>query len=105
VLAEDVVFQSPAVHTPQQGRAITARYLTAAMTVLGTPDFRYLGEWRAERSAVLEFACMLDDGTAVNGVDILAWDAAGLLTRFAVMIRPVRALQAVMPRMAAAMGG
>lgn len=102
LLADEVVFESPAVHTPQHGRALTARYLLAAYRVLGGPDFRYLGEWRADGSAVLEFACVVD-GMQVNGVDILRWDAAGRLTGFKVMVRPIKGLHAVMQHMAVAL--
>ena len=69
LLAEDVVFQSPAVHTPQPGKAVTMKYLSAAAEVLGRDDFTYVGEWRAERSAVLEFTCTLADGIKVNAAD------------------------------------
>lgn len=103
LLADDVVFQSPAVHTPQAGKAVTTKYLTAAAEVLGGADFRYVGEWRAERSAVLEFECRIEGGIEVNGVDIVEWDADGRLTRFKVMIRPIKALNAVVPLMAAAL--
>lgn len=103
LLADDVVFQSPAVHTPQAGKAVTTKYLTAAAEVLGGADFRYVGEWRAERSAVLEFECTLDGGLQVNGVDIIGWNEAGKLTRFKVMIRPMKALNAVVPMMGAAL--
>jgi hypothetical protein len=100
LLADEVVFESPAVHTPQRGRALTAKYLLAAYRVLGGPDFRYLHEWRADASAVLEFACVVD-GMQVNGVDIVHWDAAGRITGFKVMVRPIKGLQAVMQRMGA----
>lgn len=103
LLAEDVVFQSPAVHTPQPGKAVTMKYLSAAAEVLGRDDFTYVGEWRAERSAVLEFTCTLADGIKVNGVDIIGWDDGGLITSFKVMIRPMKALNAVVPLMAAAL--
>ena len=103
LLAEDVVFRSPAVHTPQAGKAVTTRYLTAAAEVLGGPDFRYVGEWRAERSAVLEFACSIAGGIEVNGVDIIEWDDDGRITGFKVMIRPMKALNAVVPLMGAAL--
>ncbi len=102
LLADDVVFRSPAVHTPQTGRAITARYLTAAMQVLGSADFRYTGEWRAERSAVLEFRTVVGD-LDVHGIDMIAWDDAGRITDFTVMVRPLKALHAVIERMAAAL--
>ncbi len=101
LIAEECVFRSPAVHTPQVGKALTVKYLTAAAEVLGTRDFRYIGEWRAERSAVLEFECKLEGGIAVNGIDIIAWNAAGLITDFKVMIRPLKALNAVVPLMGA----
>lgn len=101
LLAEDIVFQSPAVHTPQQGKAVTIKYLTAAAEVLGNPSFRYVGEWSAERSAVLEFECELNDGIKVNGVDIIEWGEDERIVRFKVMIRPLKALNAVVPLMGA----
>lgn len=100
LIAEDCIFQSPAVHTPQLGKAITIKYLSAAQAVLGTPSFRYVEEWIGKTSAVLEFALDLD-GIQVNGVDIIHWDDDDKITNFRVMIRPVKALQAVMPAMAA----
>jgi len=99
LLADDAVFQSPAVHTPQAGKAITKKYLVAAMHVLDTGQFRYVGEWHGENSAVLEFETMIGD-VQVNGVDMIWWNAAGQVTKFKVMLRPVKALQAVMPLMA-----
>ncbi len=100
LLAEDAVFYSPVVHSPQAGKALTAKYLRAAMAVLNTPDFRYVGEWRSERSAVLEFEVKLD-GVVVNGVDIVRWNDEGLIVLFKVMMRPLKALNAIMPLMAA----
>jgi hypothetical protein len=100
LLAEDVVFRSPAVHTPQVGKAVTLKYLLAAAEVLGGPSFEYRGEWHGERSAVLEFALDLD-GVAVHGIDMIAWNEAGLITEFTVMMRPIKGLQAVVPQMAA----
>ena len=104
LIAEECVFQSPAVHTPQVGKAVTMKYLSAAATVLGGASFRYVDEWRADRSAVLEFECEVAGGVKVNGVDIIDWDANGRITRFKVMIRPIKALNAVVPLMAAALG-
>lgn len=103
LIAEDCVFRSPAVHTPQAGKALTIKYLTAAAEVLGNASFRYVGEWRAEKSAVLEFECEIADGIKVNGVDILAWNDDGRITDFRVMIRPMKALNAVVPLMGEAL--
>lgn len=102
LIADDCVFQSPAVHSPQHGKALTIKYLSAAMQVLGQPDFHYVEEWIGERSAVLEFALTLD-GISINGVDIIHWNDAGQITGFRVMVRPVKGLQALMPAMVAAM--
>ena len=103
LLDDDVVFQSPAVHTPQQGKAITSKYLRAAAAVLNNPSFRYTGEWRAERSAVLEFELEID-GVYINGIDMMHWNEAGKLVRFKVMVRPLKALNAILPLMARELG-
>ena len=100
LIADDAVFESPVVHTPQRGRDITVRYLTAAGATFADADFRYTGEWTGERSAVLEFTATLD-GIHVNGVDMIWWDDAGLITRFKVMVRPLKAVNALHQRMAA----
>jgi len=99
LLADDVVFRSPAVHTPQEGRAITTAYLSAAMAVLG-PTLTYVHEWYAEDSAVLEFTADLD-GLATHGVDLLRWGPDGRLTEFTVMVRPFTGLTRLMELMAA----
>ena len=102
LLAEDVVFLSPVVHTPQRGKAITTKYLAAALAVLGGPDFRYVGQWRGETSAVLEFVTSID-GIEVNGVDIIGWNGDGLIDSFKVMVRPLKAIDVLRQRMAAAL--
>lgn len=99
-LHADAVFESPVVRTPQHGRQMTMMYLLGAAQVLGNETFRYLGEWRAERSAVLEFACEVE-GIEVNGVDMIWWDESGLITRFKVMVRPLKAMEKVREKMAA----
>lgn len=91
LLAEDVVFVSPVVHTPQAGRAITQAYLQAALQVLNNSSFRYLNEWFGADSAVLEFECAVD-GITVNGIDMIHWDAQGRIDHFKVMVRPLKAV-------------
>ena len=99
LLADEVIFQSPAVHTPQVGKAVTRRYLEAALHVLMNDSFRYIGEWFGESSAILEFEAVID-GLQLNGVDMIHWDESGRIVRFKVMVRPFKALQALMPLMA-----
>lgn len=100
LLADEVVFHSPVVHTPQAGRAITGAYLTAAVEVLGTGDFRYTGEWVGEGSAVLAFTTAID-GVVVDGVDIIHWNEENRITSFKVMVRPLKAVNAVHQAMGA----
>jgi hypothetical protein len=99
LLADDAVFWSPALFRPQEGRAKTAMYLTAAAKVFGPTDFHYVGEWYAPDSAVLEFTADLD-GTTVDGIDMITWNSEEKIVAFKVMIRPYTGLQAVMGRMA-----
>lgn len=97
LIAENAVFRSPAVHTPQEGRDLVALYLTGALSVLG-PRLEYVDEWTRERDAILEFRTVVDD-LEVSGIDRITWDDAGQISEFTVMLRPVKALQAVISRM------
>jgi hypothetical protein len=99
LLADDCVFRSPAVHAPQEGKALTTAYLSAALVVLG-PTLTYVREWYGVDSAVLEFEAELD-GLTVHGVDMLTWGSDGRLTDFTVMVRPFKGLTTLMEHMAA----
>jgi len=91
MLHPDAVFESPVVHTPQRGRDITFKYLASAEKVLGGPGFRYVGEWRSANGVVLEFTNEIE-GIAINGVDIITFDADGKIIHFKVMVRPLKAI-------------
>jgi hypothetical protein len=114
ILAEDVVFQSPIVHKPQEGRALTKLYLMAAFNVMPGDaakadrakdsaakknPFKYVREVVGERDAVLEFMTEID-GIVVNGVDMISWNDEGKIIDFKVMIRPLKAIQKVHGQMA-----
>ena len=99
LIAEDAVFRSPAVHTAQEGRDTVVGYLTAAFTVLG-PELTYEREWLADDSAVLQFRTTVG-GLDVSGVDVITWDDDGQIIDFTVMIRPAKALNAVIEHMGA----
>ena len=119
ILHPDVVFLSPIVFTPQEGREITKLYLTAAGGTLGgEPDepaaggssgeadgqagggFRYTTEIRQGHAAMLEFETQID-GKYVNGVDIITCDDDGMIVEFKVMIRPLQAINLVHAQMKA----
>ena len=102
LLADEVVFHSPVVHTPQRGKAVTTLYLGAALQVFGNESFRYVREVRGAQDAVLEFELEID-GIHINGVDMLAWNDAGRIVDFKVMLRPLKALHLIQQKMAAMM--
>lgn len=103
LLDDDATFESPVVFKPQRGRALTAMYLYAAASLLSNETFRYVNTWYAERSAVLEFECVLD-GITINGVDMIFWNDAERITRFKVMVRPMKAMNALHAAMARLVG-
>ena len=101
ILAEDVTFHSPVVHTPQQGKKITFIYLSAALHLLsGHKDrnFRYVNEVTNDRHLHLEFECTLD-GILVNGIDLIELNEEGKITQFKVMLRPLQAINIVHKKM------
>ena len=99
MLAADAVFYSPAVFAPQHGRETTAAYLRAAEQMFSGTDFHYVEKWIGPNSAVLHFAAEVD-GLSVEGIDMIHWNDEGLITSVKVMIRPFKALQGVIGRMA-----
>ena len=99
LIAEDAVFHSPVVHTPQRGRALTVGYLQAALPVFLNDSFRYVREFSGPHDAVLEFQVEID-GIVVNGVDMLRWNDAGQSVDFKIMLRPLKAVDLIRRRMA-----
>lgn len=100
MLAEDAVFHSPVVHTPQAGKAIVMAYLVAASQTLGNASFHYVRELVDGDEMMLEFVTEMD-GITVNGVDIIRWGADGKIHDFKVMVRPLKAINKVWEMMAA----
>lgn len=100
LLADEAVFWSPVVHKPQVGKALTFQYLNAAFHVLFNDSFRYVREVSDDTGAVLEFEVEID-GIAVNGVDMVRWNAEGKITEFKVMLRPLKAVNLIHQKMAA----
>lgn len=99
MLAEDAVFYSPAVFTPQRGRATAVAYLRAAEQMFSGTGFHYVEKWIGADSAVLHFAAEVD-GLSVEGIDMIHWNDDGKITSVKVMIRPFKALQGVIGKMA-----
>jgi len=100
LLADDAVFHSPVVHTPQAGKPVVMAYLVAASHVLGNEAFRYVRELVDGDEMMLEFVTELD-GITINGVDIIRWNSEGKISDFKVMVRPLKAINKVWEMMAA----
>lgn len=100
LIAEDAVFHSPVVHTPQAGKAKVLAYLGAAGGVFGNGTFRYVREIAEGDNVMLEFECEMD-GIHVNGIDIIRFNEAGQIQDFKVMVRPLKAINKVWELMAA----
>lgn len=100
LLADDVVFYSPVVHTPQEGKRMCTGYLMAALMVLGDDksDFKYENEVVNDTNAILEFTAIID-GIAINGVDMIHINEEGKVDRFKVMIRPLKAINLIHQKM------
>jgi len=117
ILADDVVFHSPIVHSPQEGKALTKLYLMAAFNVLPGDaakdpaaakaakaakkkgEFGYVREVVGENDLVLEFVTKVD-GITVNGIDMIRFGDDGKIVDFKVMIRPLKAIQLMHAQMA-----
>ncbi|MFC8362125.1 nuclear transport factor 2 family protein [Streptomyces griseorubiginosus] len=100
LLAENVVFTSPVVFKPYEGKAITAAILNTVVKVF--QDFRYVSELSSEdgRDHALVFATRVGE-RALDGCDFLHLDENGLIDRFTVMVRPLSAAQALAAEMGA----
>ncbi len=114
LLADDVVFLSPVVFTPQRGKELTKMYLNAAFSTFSgdevgakaeageesSKDFHYTKKVLSGNHAVLEFETELG-GKYVNGVDIITCNDEGKIVEFKVMIRPLQAVNMMHKLMAA----
>lgn len=100
LLADDAVFHSPVVHTPQAGKAKVMAYLGAAGNVLGNDSFRYVREMADGDNVMLEFETEMD-GIHVNGIDLIRFGPDGKIVDFKVMVRPLKAINKVWEMMGA----
>jgi SnoaL-like protein len=100
-LAPNVVFSSPAVHKPYEGRESVAALLQLVAQTF--ENFRYTNEWRDGSTTILFFEANVGDRD-LQGVDILEEGDDGSIERFTVMVRPLSGLQALAGAVAARLG-
>ena len=92
-LSDDVVFRSPAVFKPYEGKAVVSAILTqGAMQVF--EDFRYTDHLEDSNVAALIFEARVGD-RSLNGLDLLRFDADGKVSELMVMVRPMSGLNAL----------
>lgn len=99
-VADDAVFHSPVVHSPQEGKAKVMLYLLSAAKVLGNESFTYVREIVDGQDALLEFTSVID-GIHINGIDLIRFNDEGKIIDFKVMVRPVKAVNKLWEMMAA----
>ena len=98
LLAEDVVFRSPAVYTPYHGRERVEAVLGAVGQVV--KDFRYTREIGAPDAddRALVFEARVGD-REVEGCDFVHTNEHGLIDELYVMFRPLSGLLALVEEM------
>ena len=102
LLAETIVFRSPFVHLPIPGKPATLLILTTVVTIFENfRDHRIFTS--GANDVTLEFSANIGEWD-LKGVDLVKFDASGQITDFEVMVRPIKALQALGERMGARIG-
>jgi hypothetical protein len=94
IIDSDCIFYSPVVFTPQKGKELTIKYLSAAALVFGDDSFKYIKEIINEKNACLEFGLKLN-GIEINGVDLISWNDRNKISEFKVLIRPLKGVQLI----------
>ena len=91
ILSEDIIFYSPAIHTPKTGIEVTKNYLATATKILFDNNCKYISEVKGDNISSSEFEGFLDD-IYVNGIDIIRWNSSNKITSFKVFVRPLKGL-------------
>ena len=92
LFTEDVVFRSPVVFKPYEGREAIAMLLGAVSQVF--EDFRYTGHVETGDTAALAFSARVGD-RELDGIDFLHFDDEGRVNRMEVFVRPMSGMHAL----------
>lgn len=100
IVHPQATFRSPMAFKPYQSAQAVTLILQTVMNVF--EDFAYHRELVSEdgQSVVLEFSARVGE-RSLKGIDLIAFDANGLITDFEVMVRPLNGLQALGAEMGA----
>ena len=92
LFAEDVVFRSPVVFKPYEGREPVAMLLGAVSQVF--EDFRYTDHTETGNTATLAFSARVGE-RELDGIDLLRFDDEGRVNSMAVYVRPMSGVNAL----------
>jgi hypothetical protein len=98
LFSEQVVFRSPIVYSPYEGREALGFLLGTVAQVL--EELRYTDHVETGDTAVLVFEAKVGDRD-VNGVDILRFGADDKIAEMMVMVRPMSGVNALAEAMQA----
>lgn len=98
LFTEDVVFRSPVVYKPYEGREALRVLLTAVVQVF--ENFRYTDQIEDGDTATLIFKAEAG-GREVDGIDILRFADDGRVRELMVMVRPMSGMHALAEEMRA----
>lgn len=103
IIHPQAAFRSPMAFKPYRSAQAVTLLLSTVIQVF--EDFTYHRQLASEDglSVVLEFSARVGDKN-LKGVDLVQFDANGLITDFEVMIRPFNGLQALGAEMGARLG-
>jgi SnoaL-like domain len=92
LFSDDVVFRSPVVFKPYEGRDQLRMILSAVVEVF--EGFRYVDQIEAGDSAALVFETEVE-GRRLDGVDLLRFGDDGRIRELIVMVRPMSGVHAL----------
>jgi ketosteroid isomerase-like protein len=96
LFTEDVVFRSPVVYRPYEGRDALRVLLSAVVEVF--EGFHYVDQVEAGDTAILVFKAEAG-GREVDGVDVLRFAEDGRVRELMVMVRPMSGMHALAEEM------
>jgi len=92
LFAEEVVFRSPVVFKPYEGREPVAMLLGAVSQVF--EDFRYTDQVETGDAAALAFSARVGE-RELDGIDFLHFGPDGRIERMEVFVRPMSGMNAL----------
>jgi hypothetical protein len=101
ILAEDIVFYSPAFWKPKEGKEVALIILKTVESIF--ENFTYTKQWVDGNEIILEFSAEVA-GKNVKGIDRITLNEQGEAIEFEVMVRPLNGLMLLAQNMGEKLG-